>query len=48
MSMSYRIIPIIKPKNNLRRIDRVIKVMSVNFDWLNSDYFSVFDNLVRI
>ena len=45
MSMS-QIIPIVKPKNNLK-LDRVIKAMPVNFDWLDSKYSSVFDDLVK-
>ena len=45
--MSYRIIPIVKPKNNLKKLERVIKAMPVNFDWLNSRYSSVFDELVK-
>ena len=38
MSMSYRIVPIVKPKNNLKKLERIIKAMPVNFDWLNSRY----------
>ena len=46
-SMSYRIIPIVKPKNNLKKLEWIIKAMPVNFDWLDSRYSSVFDDLVR-
>ena len=31
MSMSYRIVPIVKPKNNLKKLERVIKDMPTNF-----------------
>ena len=48
MSMSYRIIPIVKPKNNLKKLERVIKSDASNFDWLNSKYSSVFDCLVKL
>lgn len=47
MSMSYRIVPIVKPKNNLKKLERIIKAMPVNFDWLNSRYSRVFDDLVK-
>jgi len=46
MSMSYRIVPIVKPKNNLKKLERVIKAMPRKF-WLNSGYSSVFDYLVK-
>lgn len=32
LEMSYRIVPIVKPKNNLRKLERIIKAMPVNFD----------------
>lgn len=47
MSMSHRIVPIVKPRKNLKKLDRVIKGMPINFDWLDSRYSSVFDDLVK-
>ncbi len=47
MSMSYRIIPIVRPKNNLKKLERIFKATPVNFDWLDSRYSGVFDDLVK-
>lgn len=47
MSMSYMVVPIVKPKKNLRRLERIIKPMPVNFDCLDSRYSNVFDDLIK-
>lgn len=46
VSMSNRIIPIIKPKKNME-VEKVIQSMPINLDWLDPKYSSIFDELVR-
>jgi hypothetical protein len=47
VSMSNRIIPIVKGKKNMKRLEGVIGSMPVNLSWLDSRYSLVFDDLVK-
>jgi hypothetical protein len=47
VSMSNRIIPIVKGRENMKRLEGVIGSMPINLNWLDSRYSAIFDDLVR-
>jgi hypothetical protein len=47
VSMSNRIIPIVKGRENMKRLEGVIGSMPINLNWLDSRYSLIFDDLVK-
>jgi len=47
VSMSNRIIPIVKGRKNMKRLERIIGSMPINLNWLDSRYSLIFDDLVK-